>query len=50
VPGVNSKTQAPNHKPARPAGGKISNTKNKKPKTTSFIQTLNIQTLNLKQP
>jgi hypothetical protein len=32
VPEVNSKTQAPNHKPARPAGGKISNTKNKNPK------------------
>jgi len=32
VPRVNSKTQAPNHKPARPAGGKISNTKIKKTK------------------
>jgi len=50
VLGVNSKTQAPNFKPALPAGGQIPILKIKNPKTTSFIQTLNIQTLNSEQP
>jgi len=43
VPGVNSKYQAPNFK-------QIPILKIKNPKTTSFIQTLNFQTLNSEQP